>query len=732
MKIAQTAILLALGTSFAFAQSLVPTNLSYQGRVSDSSGDLIGATQAVNRTVYFKLYTVSTGGTPIWAESQTVTISAGEFSVLIGNGTGISGFAGPSAPATTPYKTLATIINSATSSALYLGVTVDDGNSTTVDVEVSPRQQLVAGAFALRATVAESVASSGITASMIASGVVGTDALGTLAVTTAKVAASAITADKIGDSAVTVGKLATSSVTSAKIDTTSVGLWTPYGTTGVYRLTGNVGIGTNTPTVPLHFGSAALGDRISFWGSGTAQYGFGMQGSLLQVYTDSASADVAFGYGSSASFTEKVRIKGSGLVGIGTSTPGFPLDLSANLGDKISLYGSSGAHFGFGIQAGVLQIHTASSAQDVVFGYGTSAAFTERVRIKGTGSVGIGTNAPLGPLHIYEATGSRTNDTYGTITLQHGDTGGASTIIFPSKNNAGSDYGYIQYRDDSSIGGSGESARLYIGTTNDTDDHLILNPSGYVGIKTANPSAPLHVAGEGYNASTWDAYMDYTGPKDVSAYNRTDGFGVIVDSRVRASVFVVQSDKRLKKGIQRSDSVSDLASLLKIEVSDYEFVDSVRRGSERQKKVIAQQVESFFPQAITKSKGAIPDIYKAAEIHDGWVHLETDLKVGDNVRLIGPKNDDPVQVLEVAQGRFRTNFSQQSGKVFVFGREVDDLRGVDYEALSMLNVSATQELHKQLEAERNETAALRRKLSELESSLGARLEALEKASKATK
>ena len=734
MKIAQTAVLLALGTSFSFAASIVPTNLSYQGRVSDSSGTLIGSTQAVNRTVYFKLYTVSTGGTPIWAESQTVTISAGDFSVLIGHGTGISGFDGPSAPAHTPYKTLADIINSAGASALYLGVTVDDGNSTTQDVEISPRQQLVSGAFALRATVAESVASSGITASMIASGVVGTDALGTSAVTTIKVGSLAITADKIGDSAVTTAKIGASSVTSAKIDTTTVGLWTPYGTTGVYRSTGNVGIGIATPSVPLHFGSASFGDRISLWGSGTAQYGFGMQGSLLQVYTDSASADVAFGYGSSNNFTEKVRIKGSGMVGIGTSAPGFPLDLSANLGDKISLYGSSGAHFGFGIQSGVLQIHTASSAQDVVFGYGRSelSAFTETVRIKGSGYVGIGTNAPTGPLYIYEASGPDKTESRGTITLQHGNTGGASSIVFRSKNNLGSDYGYIQYQDDSGVTGGGESSRLTIGTSNDGDDHVILNPSGYVGIKTNNPTAPLHVAYEGSNASTWDAYMDYTGPKDVTAINRTDGFGVIVDSRVRASVFVVQSDKRLKKGIQRSDSVSDLASLLKIEVSDYEFVDSVRRGSERQKKVIAQQVESFFPQAVTKSKGAIPDIYKAAEIHDGWVHLETDLKVGDKVRLIGPKNDDPASVLEVAAGRFRTNFSQESGKVFVFGREVDDLRGVDYEALSMLNVSATQELHRQLEAERRETAALRRKLSELESSLGARLEALEKASKTTK
>ena len=67
MKITTSALLLAMGSSLVFADSLVPTKLSYQGRVSDSSGTLIGATAAVNRTVYFKLYTVSTGGTPIWA-----------------------------------------------------------------------------------------------------------------------------------------------------------------------------------------------------------------------------------------------------------------------------------------------------------------------------------------------------------------------------------------------------------------------------------------------------------------------------------------------------------------------------------------------------------------------------------------------------------------------------------------------------------------------------------------
>ncbi len=35
--------------------------------------------------------------------------------------------------------------------------------------------------------------------------------------------------------------------------------------------------------------------------------------------------------------------------------------------------------------------------------------------------------------------------------------------------------------------------------------------------------------------------------------------------------------------------------------------------------------------------------------------------------------------------------------VFVFGREVNDFRTVDYEAIAMLNVSATQELARRLE-----------------------------------
>ncbi len=96
---------------------------------------------------------------------------------------------------------------------------------------------------------------------------------------------------------------------------------------GATFLNGNVGIGLNTTAFPLSF-AQALGDKISLWSNSTNSYGFGIQGGLLQIHTDIAGADIAFGYGSSASFVETMRIKGNGNVGIGTINPLSKLHVS--------------------------------------------------------------------------------------------------------------------------------------------------------------------------------------------------------------------------------------------------------------------------------------------------------------------------------------------------------------------------------------------------------------------
>ena len=184
-----------------------------------------------------------------------------------------------------------------------------------------------------------------------------------------------------------------------------------------------------------------------------------------------------------------------------------------------------------------------------------------------------------------------------------------------------------------------------------------------------------------------------------------------------ASVFRAVSDERIKKVEGRSDSVKDLQVLLGIEITDYHYIDSVTKGSGAQKKVIAQQVEKVYPQAVSKSTDVIPDIFRKGEVKDGWVIINTDLKQGDRVRIIGDDSEEIAEVVAAEAGRFRPAKLPKGDTLFVYGREVKDFRTVDYEAISMLNVSATQELHRKLEAKDAEIDALKERMASLEKSV---------------
>ena len=91
----------------------------------------------------------------------------------------------------------------------------------------------------------------------------------------------------------------------------------------------------------------------------------------------------------------------AGNVGIGTTTPNYPLDFGQSLGDKLVLWDDgNGQSYGFGIQGAQLQVHADNTASDIVFGTGSSTNLTESMRIKGSGNVGIGTNNPASKLHV--------------------------------------------------------------------------------------------------------------------------------------------------------------------------------------------------------------------------------------------------------------------------------------------------------------------------------------------
>ncbi|MCE9518651.1 MAG: tail fiber domain-containing protein, partial [Verrucomicrobia bacterium] len=208
-------------------------------------------------------------------------------------------------------------------------------------------------------------------------------------------------------------------------------------------------------------------------------------------------------------------------------------------------------------------------------------------------------------------------------------------------------------------------------------------------------------------------YFSTTGAT-TTTYDGGGTISLLATHQIRAGDFCAMSDARMKNIIHRSDAAADLDTLRGIEITDYTHKDTVSKGGRSVKKVIAQQVEKVFPQAVTKAIDTIPDIYKKAGFKDGWVHLATDLKAGERVKLLDEKTEGIYEVLEVRKDAFRTAFQPGGDQVFVYGREVKDFRAVDYDAIAMLNVSATQELARKLATAEKDNAAMKQRLAELE------------------
>ena len=70
---------------------------------------------------------------------------------------------------------------------------------------------------------------------------------------------------------------------------------------------GNLGIGVAGPIFPIDF-AESIGEKISLFGtSTTSNYGLGIDNGVMQIHSDFSTSAVAFGYGSSTNFTERVR-----------------------------------------------------------------------------------------------------------------------------------------------------------------------------------------------------------------------------------------------------------------------------------------------------------------------------------------------------------------------------------------------------------------------------------------
>ena len=278
---------------------------------------------------------------------------------------------------------------------------------------------------------------------------------------------------------------------------------------------GNVGIGTSNPdsfygnAVPLavvkNQNAAtifAIGNNV-VGASATTQINIvgGTSQSFLyqQLADNNGSPFFANIYGSNVNFeawnfggNERMRITAAGNVGIGTSAPTYPLDVSGIIRSSGTGYlpivlnnTSSGSY------KSVIQFQNNSTLKWEVgvdiggvgnqnFFIYDSVAGATRFYISSTGQVGIGTSAPVSPLTVNGP---------GAATPSLSAAGGAVTI----SNNNDLD---LQIGEISITGSAGIYLQSKRHSNDGTSWQLYLNPlGGSVGIGTSAPATLLDVAG---------------------------------------------------------------------------------------------------------------------------------------------------------------------------------------------------------------------------------------------
>ncbi len=243
---------------------------------------------------------------------------------------------------------------------------------------------------------------------------------------------------------------------------------------------------------------------------------------------------------------------------------------------------------------------------------------------------------------------------------------------------------------------------------------MVITKDGNVGIGSTSPTQGKLVVSGNVSGSYTYRYLSGSGVGGPITGNIP--VSIYASDRVAASEFDAYSDARIKHVEGRTNSADDLGTLMKLQITNYHFIDTIAKGNKEYKKVIAQEVEQVYPNAISKQTEVVPDIYQLAEMKNGRVTLTNALKAGERVKLITKDKTEIFEVTAADATGFNVNL-EGDGKVFVYGREVNDFRSVDYEALSTLNISATQELVKMINGLQQQNATMQQENKDVKEKL---------------
>jgi hypothetical protein len=339
----------------------------------------------------------------------------------------------------------------------------------------------------------------------------------------------------------------------------SIGLWSVNGG-NVYRPAGRVGIGTNAPATALHVVGTARAD--AFEGSGAGLTGINAA-QLADASVTSAKLSPEIGLWS---VSGPNVFRSDGHVGIGTATPGAPLDVANNLqvlnsgtlrsiGPANTFQGMIETYYGPADRYGLAQLPNGVTAlyaaetfapSSIQLGLMSTDTFQAHMTVNHAGNVGVGTTDPSHTLTVQNTANEE------TMRLIGPDTSGSGARL----NFGDGDFVYLdEYADD----------RLRI-------------QANRVGIGREAAANQLEVEG---NAS-----------------------------KTTASGWAANSDRRIKRDITPVTDALD--TLNRVRLVSFRYTDDYRAAhpsvtDRPYLNVIAQEFAEVFPDHVQSSGEKLPD-----------------------------------------------------------------------------------------------------------------------------
>ena len=464
----------------------------------------------------------------------------------------------------------------------------------------------------------------------------------------------------------------------------------------------------------------------------------------------------------------------SGNVGIGTTSPTEKLHVNGNM---ISSDYNGNLYFGdssWGVGGGNNNIRGASNSQYYtdIFGWwnsGDDRGFrlynssnnTVPFFVNSDGNVGVGTTSPNQKLHIkgdddeyavLEFEGRRSSGTRKDrrAFIGVGATGGnwGTDMYFRIRNGAEETVTW-DTNSHNVLYMNGNTTHLYTGNT----ERMTINSSGYVGIGTTNPYAPLHV--EGSHSTTIEgnkgAYFRWAENNNrlltYNTSNTTMNVGIRSYQSIATNAYIISfSDKRLKKDIVELTDDSSLQKIRLLKPSSYKYKDPVIKNEFTiVDGFIAQEVKEIMPHATGITTDIIPNIMiLGTSIIDGsnnyiltipdfdtsTLEMDASNNLYPKLKIFLDKDEKRIvnikEIVSATQLKVETDESLPE-EIFIYGQEVDNVHTIIKDKIFTTGISALQEVDRQQQADKAKIASLETQVSTLETQLADVLQRLSNA-----